>query len=368
MIRALGTASALALLIATTEPAAAPPNLSYKTDGGLEISLPWYLQWQWSRADADRTPIADAFGFRRARVALQIERPDVWDLKAEYDLEAGQWTDLAAGIALGSGRLRLGQYRMPLGLEQAASNRDAVFLERGLPNALVYARRLGAGYEWTGPRRSLRVAAFGRQIDGADAVPGAALRATWSPVAADGRLLHLGAAVGTEDFGGETKRFSARPDIGLVTYRAVDTGPIEGVERIDRLGLEAGWVNGPWSIQTEYVTARVDAVRGRGTADGWYLMATWSPTGDSRGYRDGLFRAPKPVRPWGGLELAARVGALDLDGGVLDGGRVETLTLGANWYIHPALRISANLVDVDGRRRGREDEPRILQIRVQTQF
>lgn len=366
--RGLLAASIVALSTLAGAASAAPPNLAFETDSGIEVSVPWYLQWQWSRADADNTPIPDAFGFRRARIALDIERAGVWDFKAEYDWEAGLWTDLVAGFRVGPGNLRVGQYRMPLGLEQGSSNRDAVFLERGLPNALVYARRLGVGYEWVGQDWSLRAAAFGRNLARTEEVNGAAIRGTWAPINGEGRVLHLGIGLGTEDFDGKDKRFNARPDVALIDFRPIDTGPIREVNRIDRLGLEAAWVSGPWSLQSEYVAADIDARAGEGTGDGWYVMATWSATGESRVYRDGLFLALKPSRPWGAVEFGARVGTLDLDDGFLDGGELETITFVANWYVNPALRISANVVDVDGRRRGNVEEPRIYQLRVQTQF
>lgn len=330
--------------------------------------MPWYLQWQWIGGRSDRTPIQERFGFRRARIALEVERAGVWDFKAEYDWEAGQWTDVAAGARFGPGRLRVGQYRMPLGLEQAASNRDAALLERGLPNALVYGRRVGIGYEWVADVWTLRAAAFGRNLGRTEEAPGLAIRGTWVPVRDDCGLVHLGLAVGTEDLGGRTERFSARPDLGLVPWRAVDSGAIPGVERTDRYGIEAAWIREPWSLQSEYVAARVNASAGSATASGWYLMATWSPTGDARGYRDGLVRAPRPTRAWGGIELAARVGRLDLDRGFLDGGTVETVTVGASWYVNPALRVSANLVDVDSRRRDLDDDPRLVEFRIQTEF
>jgi phosphate-selective porin OprO/OprP len=347
---------------------AVPPHLAFETDGGLAIAVPWYLQWQWMDGQSDRTPIEERFGFRRARIGLEVERDGGLEFKAEYDWEAGQWTDVASGVPIGPGRLRIGQYRMPLGLEQAASNRDAVLLERGLPNALVYGRRIGIGYEWVADVWTLRAAAFGRNLGRTEEAPGLAIRGTWVPVRDDRGLVHLGLALGTEDLGGRAERFSARPDVGLVPWRIVDSGAIPGVARTDRYGLEAAWIRGPWSLQSEYIAARVDAGTGSATASGWYLMATWSPTGEARGYRAGLVRAPQPKRSWGAIELAARVGRLDLDRGFLDGGTVETMTVGANWYVNPALRVSANLVDVDSRRRGLDDDPRLVEFRIQTEF
>lgn len=358
----------LAVLTFASTASAAPPHFAFETAGGIEVSVPWYLQWQWLRADSDRTRIDDRFGFRRARMGLEIERADVWEFKAEYDWEASQWTDLALGIFVGPGKLRLGQYRMPLGLEQGSSNRDAVLLERGLPNALVYARRLGIGYEWLAESWTVRTAVFDRNLSRSEEASGAAIRATWAPIRSEAQVLHLGLALGTEDLDGQSERFSARPDVGLTSFRAVDTGSIPGVDRTTRHGLEAAWISGPWSIQSEYVAAKVDDGAADATAEGWYVLGTWTLTGESRVYRDGLLRGLKPDGRLGAFELAARFGRLDLDGGFLNGGEVETLSIGGNWYVGPALRISANLVDVESTRRGVDDDPRIFEFRVQTQF
>jgi phosphate-selective porin OprO/OprP len=356
------------LLTAGATAGAAPPHFAFETDGGIEVSVPWYLQWQWLRADSDRTQIDDRFGFRRARMALEIERAEAWEFKAEYDWEASAWADLALGVFVGPGKLRLGHYRMPLGLEQGASNRDAVLLERGLPNALTYARRLGVGYEWLADSWTLRGAVFDRNLSRSEEARGAAIRATWAPIRAEEDVLHFGIALGTEDLDGMSERFSARPDVGLTSFRAVDTGSIPGVDRTTRYGLEAAWISGPWSLQTEYVSAKVDDGADDATADGWYVLGTWALTGESRGYRDGLLRGLKPAGKLGAFEFAARYGRLDLDGGFLNGGEVDTLSIGGNWYVGPALRISANLVNVDSTRRGLDDDPRIFEFRVQTQF
>lgn len=347
---------------------AAPPHLAFETAGGIEVSVPWYLQWQWLRADDDRTPIEDRFGFRRARMAIEIERAGSWDFKAEYDWEASQWADLAFGYVVGAGKLRLGHYRMPLGLEQGASNRDAVLLERGLPNALTYARRLGVGYEWMGSATTVRAAVFGRNLSRTEDANGAAVRVTYAPWRSEERVIHFGLALGTEDIDGGPERFSSRPDVGLAPLRVVDTGNITGIDSTDRVGLEGAWIQGPWSVQGEFIRARVDDGRRSGTGEGWYVLGTWTITGESRVYRDGLIRIPKPSGPWGAVELAARIGQLDLDGGLLNGGEVDTLTLGANSYVGPALRLSANIVDVDSTRRGLSDDPRVFEFRVQTQF
>jgi phosphate-selective porin OprO/OprP len=368
----LGLSMLAALTAAVLSPAdsawAAPPHLAFETEGGIEVSVPWYLQWQWLRADDDRTPIEDRFGFRRARMAIEIERAGSWDFKAEYDWEASQWADVAYGHVFGAGKLRLGHYRMPLGLEQGASNRDAVLLERGLPNALTYARRLGVGYEWVGAATTVRAAVFGRNLSRTEDANGAAVRVTYAPWRTEERVIHLGLTLGTEDIDGGEERFSSRPDIGLAQLRVVDTGRILDVDSTDRIGLEGAWIKGPWSVQGEYIRARVDDGRRSGTGNGWYVLGAWTITGESRVYRDGLIRTPKPSGPWGAVELAARIGQLDLDGGLLNGGEVDTVTFGANWYVGPALRISANIVDVESTRRGLDDDPRVFEFRVQTQF
>src|SRR4030095_12554847 len=90
--------------------------------------------------------------------------------------------------------------------------------------------------------------------------------------------------------GSSTVHYQARPESHLAPY-VVDTGEIRSDGALVT-GLEAAWVNGPFSIQGEYLHSFVD----RSDADtlnfqGFYASANWFLTGESRPYnpRDGCF-------------------------------------------------------------------------------
>lgn len=362
---------ALVLAIGAATPTAAradAPWLHTTTASGIEVSLPWYFQAQWLRADADRTPIPDRFGFRRMRIALEVELPDHWAFKSEYDVESEQWTDVNLDLALPVGVLRLGQYKMPLGLEETGSNRDELLLEGSLANSLALARRLGAGWEWADARSSLRAAAFTRDLSRSDNGQGVAVRATWLPWLTEQGLVHLGSAVSFENPDAGQVRFNSRPEAGLARLRIVDTGMIDGVDGTWRASLEAGMLYGPWSAQAEIIHATLKRAAGDLSFYGASGQVAWVLTGESRRYQRGLFRRVQPEGRLGALELAARYSTLDLDDREVGGGEVRNLTLGVNWFITRDLRWSANWVDVRSERAGVADDPQLLEVRVLAQF
>ena len=92
-------------------------------------------------------------------------------------------------------------------------------------------------------------------------------------------------------------------------------------------------------------------------ASGWYVSGTWALTGERKAKRlqsqaRSVFHGGR-----GAVELAARVealtfGHLSADNGASASPRAETvlgnrdvaLTLGANWYLNPHLKLQANVI------------------------
>jgi phosphate-selective porin OprO and OprP len=66
--------------------------------------------------------------------------------------------------------------------------------------------------------------------------------------------------------------------------------------------------------------------------------------------------------------LAARYSHIDLDHGQVRGGQESNLTLGLNWYANDYMRVMANFIKVDSKRRGESDDPNILLLRTQIAF
>ncbi len=153
--------------------------------------------------------------------------------------------------------------------------------------------------------------------------------------------------------------------------RMIDTGLIQA-EGSSVVGTEFAWIRGPFSLQAEYAWASANSavVAGRPIGNAWfdggYIQASYFLTGENRTYdrRVGRF-APTymsgPNTPFwlvrdqnggtswgvGAWELAARWSHLDLNGGngAINGGIMDGLTLGVNWYLNPNFKIQFEYVN-----------------------
>jgi phosphate-selective porin OprO/OprP len=146
----------------------------------------------------------------------------------------------------------------------------------------------------------------------------------------------------------------------LTDVSYLDTDDIDDVDQVDRYGLEAALVLGSWSIQTEYVQAKIERREGMSELefDGSYVYVSWLMTGESRNYRrqKGSFSGIEPDSDRGAWELALRFSEFDLNDEDVTGGAAEQVTLGLNWYAN-------SNGDVSG-----DDDPEILQFRAQIDF
>ena len=85
------------------------------------------------------------------------------------------------------------------------------------------------------------------------------------------------------------------------------------------------------------------------TFDGYHVTGSWILTGEMRAYRKrtGIF-GPVPVAKsvnqggWGAWEVAFRWSDLDLTDGLIDGGEMDILSLGLNWWLTPTFNVNMN--------------------------
>ncbi|MNF69337.1 Porin P precursor [compost metagenome] len=148
-------------------------------------------------------------------------------------------------------------------------------------------------------------------------------------------------------------------------------------------GVQAVYQRGPFELETEYLHQSYDSIQG-GIADGekpeftgGYVQAGYFLTGESRAYNPGmaLFGPPTPARSLsqggpGAWQLAAGYSTLDLSDGSIDGGKIDMLMLGVNWYPEQRLRFSleyGNVLKVDGGPNN-GDEPSFVQARAQIEW
>ncbi len=133
-----------------------------------------------------------------------------------------------------------------------------------------------------------------------------------------------------------------------------------------RIGLEARWRPGPFSVKAEYIRVQTERL-GQSVEDGdlspfvgtgWYVSGTWLATGERKSGAAGN----NPRRPlfrggFGALEFAVRLEALRFgsssnDGvpstspraDVLLGNRDRGTTVGVNWFPYRGIKIQGNII------------------------
>jgi len=301
---------------------------------------------------------------RRVRLGAEGTIPGGFGYKVEVDFanSAVSFADAILTYAQENSPFSaiIGNHQTWQGLEQVSSSRFLSFLERAQMNdAFTHARRLGISLGAHDKANVLRLNAgifTAHSIDASFDNDGwiAAGRATFSPHALGGTL-HLGAnyehrryqsnnsgpgqspAINAPSVN-QSARFRARPFLQTTDVRFVDTTTF-AAKSDDIIGAELGGVFGPFHAVGEAQWIRVKAYRAGDTLAGldfpppvnaslvpsgdpsffsWYAEAGYFLTGETRGYRNGLWDRTKVLHPLskggsGAVQLNARYDYLDLN-------------------------------------------------------
>ena len=332
----------------------------------------------------------DGFIVRRARLTFARKSRQKWSIKGsaeinQNDVEIKDLYGLYKGFSFAS--IRIGSQKEPFSLQEMTSSRFTTLMERGLiVDALSPGRNIGVTLY---SKRDKLTGAIGVFTGGfeQDAIQttGTALtgRLTRHFINTDQHILHAGFSASYRKLGTTLPQFRSRPESGVTNNYMIDTGDIEQAEDVSRLGLEVAYVNGPLSLQGEYIISRVDRESGLSslTFDGWYVHGSWILTGESRTYLvdTGTFGRIFPNSPFtfthggrGAWELAARLSRADLTDRDVIGGKETNISLGLNWHLREYVVVMANyikVIDVD--RPGSvfdTNDINIFQIRLQLEF
>ncbi|AXI02634.1 OprO/OprP family phosphate-selective porin [Aquirhabdus parva] len=171
-------------------------------------------------------------------------------------------------------------------------------------------------------------------------------RFTYAPIAEKTEVLHLG--VSLDDANINTSSLSAKSTLGAKKSDGVvfATGNFDS----DRSGvLEAAYMNGPFSIQSEYLRRNLgsaDAKTVDAKVSSYYVMGTYTLTGESRGYKAkaGKFTNISPVNSYGAWELVARYQHVTGDQGISK--EANIYLLGINWYANKNVKAMFNIQDI----------------------
>jgi len=342
---------------------------------------------------------------RRARLGALGVMWDNWEWQMEVDFRDNEIRFANAYVAylFSQGRLAVGHFKEPFSLESSTSSRRLTFLERAAPvDALRPDREMGIMYETLIPRAYVGVGLFGgrgvvreRDVDEGYSIAG---RASFAPHLTDDSFVHLGAfynyrknAVDRDAAELTSVRLRTRTGVRALDLRLIGRDDLEGVDDLQRWGLEGAFGMGPFSLQGEYLRANIDLDRravvdalggnatdaGSLTLDGYYVQASYFLTGEQRNYRafSGDFGAQQTNTIFGrngpgAWELAARFATQDSSehSRVGRGQKLDHWTLGLNWYPNPDMVFKLNAMRFKNERDGETAKGTVFAARAQYEF
>ena len=249
----------------------------------------------------------NATELRSARLGIEGNFYKGWKYKFETDF-ANNEVDVKDAYIEYSGEfvepayVRVGQYKTPNSLEELTSRRFITFMERSaIVDAFELDYQIGLGSGVSGENWGVGAAACSARTqaivqdnegyalaarghyaffpDPEDSGETAARWSTWAPRR----------AIATSTTTPSTARSSIaqRPFFHFTGTRSVDTGTIEDAEGDVWVGPEFAWVNGPFSLQSEFANTFLQRKHGEDDANnlwGGYLSASYFLTGEHRNY------------------------------------------------------------------------------------
>ncbi len=346
-------------------------DIVISTKGGFKVNtvdkknsfqLGGRLQW-------DYDSFSDAYGdgtaseLRRGRLYAKGVVNKDWEYKIQLEWAAEENDDGSQKVDLEDAYIKYkglpvyvkgGRFKVAFGLEEQTSSKDISTIERAafwdfveVPrrDLSVEVGQAKGNYTWAlGLYENEDGEEVGITDSGGDLTYTWGGRVTFAPIDDGNNVLHLGLGLIMTDYDDNPQRARLRSRFGVHTTgrtELVDLGGGTATES-DQLGLEAAWVNGPFSLQGEWVQYDVDTIASEPNVefDGYYLQATYTLTGEARKYKKGAFKRIKPGSETGAWELVAKYEAGEAEAN--GSSEYNLLTLGVNWYVNENVRLSAN--------------------------
>ncbi len=382
---------ALVLLgpLTVSAPALQQPAPAGEDGFQMQIYGRYQVDWQDFDPDADVSslmpPLVDELRLRSLRLGVQGQFAAQLPYRFDYELKGVDYRrprDIWLGYeGLASASVKAGHIKEPFGLERQGSAKNALMIELGLVNALTPGRNLGILFSDPVKGGSMTWAAgFFRttqhlhewDADGEQAITG---RLTAIPLEQEAkeRLVHLGASFSRRSPDGDPVGFVTDPEAAFAPDY-LETGTV-AADAVNLIGLEGAYIEGPCTIQGEWMKAHVDAVSGANPSVSAYYLTVghFLSSGDRRAYEKdrGRFGGVTPVSAWGAggggaWEAVARYSYADFQSGpAFSGSELWTLGVGINWYLDANARLSLNMVTADLNKVGDTD---MLLARFQVAF
>jgi phosphate-selective porin OprO/OprP len=393
-------------------------NFTFAMNGRMQVGSQYNFINEVLPATGSNLPneLNSGVTLRRARLGVEGTFLKIWDYKFEYDFSRGNGS-VESGITDAFVRLnvnkpfsvKVGSFKEPFSLEEAASNRFLTFIERHMAvnsfvdNPNTYKVGIGANYAeprfqtgialqtepvgpWSAASTTVNAAGNNSRNNGSGDMGWEGIgRITGRPWMEDEtKFLHVGISAGhtavttqyqangtinvgpNQTGGGGGMAFFAFPGTNVDRTNVLNTGNLSignkgapGSRQItsyDRYGAEGWLVHGPLSLQAEYLRTNINGIGyDNEHFTGYYGFASYFLTGESKAYhvRNGAANRIKPRQRfqwngpgWGAWEVAAGYDYINLNSGVVRGGQADMVRFGLNWYPHTHIKIQNNITHV----------------------
>ena len=392
-------------------------NFTFAVNGRAQVGSQYNFINEVAPPTGNNTPNEWNSGatLRRARLGVEGTFFKIWDYKFEYDFSRGNGS-VTAGITDAFVRLnvtkpfslKVGSFKEPFSLEEAASNRFLTFIERHMSvnsfvdNPNTYKTGIGANYAvprfqfgvafqtepvgpWSSASTSVNNAGNQSRNNGSGDTSWEGIgRISGRPWMEDEtKFLHVGISAGHTDVntqytaagdiattpsaqggGGGGMAFFAFPGTNVDRTNMLNTGNLSignrndpnarRIDSYDRYGAEGWLVHGPFSVQGEYLRTNINGLGyDNEHFTGYYGFASYFLTGESKAYhvRNGAANRIKPKQNfqwngpgWGAWEVAAGYDYINLNSGVVRGGKADMVRFALNWYPHPNVKLQNNII------------------------
>ncbi|MCB5185592.1 hypothetical protein LG201_10295 [Methylobacillus gramineus] len=355
------------------------------------VSFDGRIQADYRHFDKHEAQSADTFDIRRAFMTMQGKFYKYYDFNITADFgQAGGGSALDEayfGINWwNQARFRVGQFKMPFGLEQDTSDIFTEFQERALLDSLTPGKERGAmvfGNPAKGVSYGL-AASTGRgknnsntdnSAEGLDIIGRATVNLA-ELMGSKNAVYHLGADFSRGDISPvQVNAASGRTEARGITFFTPTKFTFDQDDELrrTRYGIEAAVAQGSFKIQSEWMKHNYDGKTNLHQAydkniKSWYAAASWLVTGES--FADAYTSAgvfgrinPKSNFDWntpgtGAVLLSLRYSDFDgsdfaADSGPAGSGNVaagsptgaHAWTAGVQWILNPNTRVMLDFVD-----------------------
>ena len=359
-------------------------NNGFKTtssDGDFKLKFGGRIMFDYAFWNTNINGTDESFSgseFRRVRLfnSGQVYKNVKYKVQFDFDGDGASFKDVYMEITKVPfvGNIKVGHFKEPFRLEALTSSKYMTFMERGLPIAFSPERNVGLMLHnsYMDNKLSIQAGIFqnGLSDEEQNGNRNITSRISYLPINNNDQLLHLGIGFSSRKNSDNTYSVSTRPENHM--GNKLISASIENVEQTNLIGTEMAWVMGPLSVQGEYIMNTVDADETYNFTS-YYGQISYFLTGEKRKYKNSLagFDRVSPGKNlgndgMGALELAARYSSMDLS--EANGGILNDITLGLNWYLNPSTRIMFNYVMGVADVNSEDINENTLQMRMQIDF